>query len=185
MSGGAANRRMIWFAALAAGLTAAADCSKPPKPKPIKGPTEQPTSKAPASASQPAAPAVQASRPAASRPAQTQPASSYDSKPPYPVKLRLRRPEDKQPGWLRIMEFVDDDQPAVADGTFPEKNRIYVDTRNVRRIQIHIGHLPLAERRRIVLQIDEQGIQLARKKRDFVMLERTPGGVWKVVKAGK
>ena len=107
------------------------------------------------------------SPPTSTRPAQTQPASTYDSKPPYPVKLYVRRPEAAQPGWLKILKLADDAQAATAAGAFPEKNRIYVDTHNVQQIQIRIGHLPLAERKRIVLQIDGQGIEIARKRREF------------------
>lgn len=109
------------------------------------------------------------------------PESTYDSTPPYPVSLFVKKPEDKQPGWLRIEQFSDDKQIATATGRFPEKNRIYVETGNVRRIRIHVGHLPLRANERVVLQIDGQGMVLSRS-RPFTTLELSPTGEWVVQK---
>lgn len=162
-------------------LVAAIGCNKQTQlpeatSQPAAGPASQPApSPAPTAAPSPA----QETRPAESQP--EQPASTYDPKPPYPVKLYVHSPEDRQPGWLKILELVDDTQPASATGVFPEKNRIYVDTVNVRRLQIHVGQLPLAAGKRRVLRIDEQGIELARKRREFTLLERSPAGIWTVV----
>ena len=185
------NRRSVVAGAVAAFLVATAGCSKQTEPKPLRS---QP---APEAATQPAPPPARpaeapaqdpepvATQPVATRPAQTQPASTYDAKPPYPVRLYVRRPEDEQPGWLRILKRVDEEQAATSTGTFPEKNRIYVDTQNVQQIRIHVGHLPLGERKPIVLHIDEQVIQLSRKRGDFRTLARTRTGIWKVVKSSR
>ena len=122
----------------------------------------------------------------ATKPAATLPASTYDSKPPYQVKLYVRKPEDKQPGWLKILELANSDVPATAEGTFPQQNRFYVDTNNVSQVSIDINHLPLAPRKRIILQIDKQGIEIARKKgRKYVTLQQRPTGEWVVVKTPK
>ncbi|UCD29566.1 MAG: hypothetical protein JSV03_03545 [Planctomycetota bacterium] len=162
-------------------LAVSAGCSKQGQQQPVKSqPAETPV------IIQPPATKPAATKPTATKPAATQPASTYDSKPPYPVKLHVRSPDDKQPGWLKIVELADPDTPATADGTFPEQNRFYVDTQNVKQIRIHVSHLPLATRKRIILQIDKQGIEITRKKnRKFVILERRPTGEWVVVKTPK
>lgn len=125
-------------------------------------------------------PAV-ATRPAETRPAATQPVSTYDPRPPYTVKLFVRDPQAKQPGWLRILKLDDEQQPAAAEGVFPEQNDIKVSTSNVQRIQVQIGFLPLAPRKRTFLHIDRQGIEIVTKGREFVILERSPAGAWSVV----
>lgn len=107
--------------------------------------------------------------------------SEYDPTPPYTVKLYVRDPEAKQPGWLKIMELADTSALATSVGTFPERNRIYVDTENVTRIRIHIDQLPLAPNTRIVLQIDDQPMELVRKERTHVYLERQSNGSWQTV----
>jgi hypothetical protein len=116
----------------------------------------------------------------ATKPVEALPASTYDSKPPYPVDLYVRTPQDEQPGWLKILDLADKDALATTKGTFPEQNKMVVDTQNVERIQIHIGHLPMAEKKRITLRIDNQGIELVRNKRNFVTLIRRPTGEWVV-----
>jgi hypothetical protein len=122
-----------------------------------------------------------ATKPAETRPELAQPVSTYDSKPPYPVALFVKDPSEKQPGWLRIEQLANDKQLATARGRFPEQNRIYVETGNVRRVRIHVGHLPLRPRERVVLQIDGQGMVISRD-RPFTTLELSPTGQWNVVK---
>lgn len=124
-----------------------------------------------------------ASRAVATAP--VKPESTYSSEPPYPVHLYVLDPSEEQPGWLRVEELIDPKQVAELTGTFPERNKLYVDTVNVRRLRIHIGHLPLAERRRIVLQLDKRGMELIRKDREYVILELRPTGVWESVEEEK
>jgi len=146
---------------------------------PIKPPATQPA------VTKPPATKPAATQPTATKPAATLPASTYDTKPPYPVKLYFRKAEDKQPGWLKIVELVNPKVPATAVGTFPKQNRFYVETNNVRQIRLHVSHLPLS-RGRIILQIDEQGIEITRKKgRKYVTLQRRPTGEWVGVKKPK
>lgn len=128
-----------------------------PATRPSTGPASQPASK-PASA----------------------PASTFISKPPYPVSLRVASPEDEQPGWLRVMGFFENTGSATCTGVFPEQNVIEVQTNNVRELRMHIGYLPLAPRKRIVLRIDGQAIELAHKDRRFVFFERSRTGRWEV-----
>ncbi len=124
-----------------------------------------------------------ADEPVATAPAETQPAepeleSEYTSEPPYTVKLYVRDPEEKQPGWLRITEMMDGDSLAKTTGTFPERNRIYIDTDNVQRIRIHIDQLPISPNKRIILRIDDQPMELARRDRLYVYLEKQTNGAW-------
>jgi hypothetical protein len=100
--------------------------------------------------------------------------------PPYPVQLHVLDPAEEQPGWLRIVELADDSMPGLAQGRFPEQNNIHVQTQNVSRIEIHVGHLPIGEGRRISLLIDRQGIELV-SQRMFVKLERRATGAWVVL----
>ncbi len=116
----------------------------------------------------------------ASQPVAALPPSRYTAEPPYLVELHVRSAEDEQPGWLRIIALADEKAPASATGTFPEQNRLQVDTRNVRRLRIHLDHLPRDASRRTFLRIDEQAIELLRKNRDYVHLERRPTGEWLV-----
>lgn len=156
---------------------------RPAKTNTAEIPTSKPTAIPAPTASAPSQPTTQPATQPATRPATqptSQPSSSYDSKPPYPVRLYVRTPEDKQPGWLKITELADTDALAICKGEFPERNRIVVETDNVRRLRLHIGHLPLAARKRIVLRIDDQGIELAHKKRAYVFLERRSTGEWVV-----
>ncbi len=117
----------------------------------------------------------------ATRPVASRPESTYSSEPPYPVSLFVKDPAEEQPGWLRIDALVDDKQLGTATGTFPEQNRIYVDTGNVNRVRIHVGHLPLRPNERVILQIDKQGMVLSRS-RPFTTLERLATGEWVVMK---
>ncbi len=139
----------------------------PPPPLPETTPPT-PTDTAPA-ATQPADPAPE-----------TLPASSYDSQPPYTVRLYLRSPEEEQPGWLKIIELTTEGSAATCTGEFPERNRIYVQTSNVRRLRLHISHLPLAANQRTILRIDNQGIELARRDRRYIFFERLTTGEWVV-----
>jgi len=130
----------------------------------------------------PSPPATQpATQPAATQPVTTRPASKYNSKPPYPVELYVSAPDEKQPGWIRIMELTDDKTLATSKGTFPEQNRIYINTDNVQRIRIHIKHLPMNRKKRTILRIDEQPMVLSTKKqREYVYLRRLSIGEWVV-----
>lgn len=116
--------------------------------------------------------------PVATQPAK--PASTYDPRPPYPVDLYVTSPDEKQPGWLKILGLVDEKDMATAGGRFPEQNRIHVETRNVSRIRIHVSHLPLSPTERVILQIDGQGMVLNRK-RQYAVLERRSTGEWVIL----
>lgn len=177
-----------WVAVLAMAVAACNDTAttKPVNTQPSElPPPALPTPTVPESAPQPSheeqatSQPTPATQPAASRP--VKPDSRYSSVPPYPVSLFVESPDEKQPGWLKIEQLAEDNKLATAKGRFPEQNRIYVDTTNVRRIRIHVGHLPLAPKERLILQIDKQGMVLNRKN-PFVNLDRLPTGEWVVEK---
>jgi len=112
------------------------------------------------------------------------PPSTYESKPPYPVEIHVRTPKDEQPGWLKITALADTKSPAGVKGSFPEQNLMIVETQNVARLEIHAGHLPLAARKRVVLRIDKQGIQLIGDN-TIVVMTRRPTGAWEREKPTK
>lgn len=155
------------------------------------GETKKPSATQPAlaTATSPAAAPV-ATRPAttttasapatASAPVPAKPASTYDSAPPYTVRLYVEHPQDPQPGWLKIVELTDRDTLATCTGEFPERNRIFIDTENVRKLRLHIGHLPLAAGQRTILHIDEQSMQLTTRNRRYIHFERRDTGEWEV-----
>jgi hypothetical protein len=127
-----------------------------------------------------------ATKPAvATKPADELPPSTFDTRPPYAVQLHVRKPEDKQPGWLKILALGDEHAVAKAAGQFPQQNIIEVTTDNIRRLQIELGYLPLAEGKRVVLRIDGQGIEITQRDRRFFTLERRPTGQWQVEKPPK
>ena len=165
----------------------AVNCNEHAQPVPAQTqPQERPAkpAAAPATSSAAAEPAPEATPkplPPETQPEPALPESTYDSKPPYPVSLFVKSPDDKQPGWLKIEKLADDKQIATAAGKFPEHNRIYVDTGNVRRIRIHVTHLPLRANERVILQIDGQGMVLSRN-RPFTTLELSPTGEWVILK---
>ncbi|HSW45126.1 MAG TPA: hypothetical protein VLM89_06105 [Phycisphaerae bacterium] len=165
----------VLAAVLAAGMPACKKSSEHKVVPPSTQPEARPAASAPATTAAASEPASQPTTQAAS-----QPVSSYISHPPYPVQLYVLSPEDKQPGWLKILQLADDNALAVCKGVFPEQNLIEVETGNVARLRIHIGHLPIGERKRIVLRLDGQGIELARKNRAFVILQRSPTGQWRI-----
>jgi len=160
-------------------------CSRPPQDEPLR---QRPALSATAPAESGSIPGPGASQPPdrqtdrpASGPAGTLPASTYDPNPPYPVRLNVSSPDDDQPGWLRILQ-IDQGRPAAsATGVFPEQNLIEVNTQNVRRIRVHVAHLPLSAHKRIILRIDGQGMELSRRHA-FLHLERRPTGEWVVLR---
>ena len=164
-------------------LVTAPGCPKQKKPvapsKPAASDVETATP-APVATPPPATPPA-ATQPATTQPVTTRPASTYHPKPPYPVELYVLDPDEKQPGWIRIMELANDKAIATGKGTFPEQNRIYITTDNVQRLRIHIKHLPLNLRKRTILRIDEQPMVLStKKKREHVFLHRLSTGEWVV-----
>jgi hypothetical protein len=204
-AGGARGRllRVLWlshFLILAPVLSAASlqGCSRPPQTGVARPADQQRTAEVTPpvdasvatgdertgpgrSADSSPAPAVSEHAPAES-PADGDSESTYDSSPPYPEKLRVRSPADRQPGWLSIIEMADEKVAGTAEGTFPEQNRILVKTDNVKRIRIHIGHLPLNPGARTVLNIDGQPIEILRKHREYLHMERLSTGAWVVRK---
>lgn len=151
---------------------------KPPATAPAR--PAPPVETRPSVATRPALPATQPATAPASRPAETKPAgplSTFSSRPPYPVELYVRDPDEKQPGWLRVVELSNAEAMGKVQGVFPEQNSIEVQTENVRRLEVHVGYLPIAPGKRIRLLIDNKGIELRRNRR-YVTLERRPTGEW-------
>jgi len=173
----------LWLTLVVAGLVGLwGGCRRKP-PIPVAATLPATTQPSQAPPSQPAS-TQSASAPAtapASRPAALPP-STYDPRPPYTVRLYVRDPAQKQPGWLRIAELADKKSTATCQGVFPRRNRIEIETTNVRRLCVDVGFLPLAPGKRLILSIDGQTMELIRKNRRRVQLERGKTGAWHVAK---
>ncbi len=153
-----------------------------PETQPASQPTDTAPATAPATAPE-TAPATEPSEIAETQPA-TQPAlpeSTYDPRPPYTVRLYVQDPEpdEEQPGWLRIIEQSAQGELATCFGQFPRHNRIEIETHNVQQLRLEVGFLPMAPDRRIILSIDGQTMELARRDRRHIWLRRsTTTGGW-------
>jgi hypothetical protein len=162
---------MVIFLATGAGCPKESPNKKNPEPKGLALPVEQPLVQT--------RPVM--TKPAESRPVESQPVSTYEPSPPYRVRLYVTNPSHEQPGWLRILKLNDERQAGTAEGLFPEQNDVNVTTSNVQQIEVHISFLPLAPRKRTFLRVDGQVVEIVTKNRKFVVLERSPAGVWKVM----
>lgn len=176
-----ATRQTLWMMMAGAAILAALACNR--RTQPHQAPESRPAG-GPATATAPGEPsatepATQATRPA-TRPREGLPVSTFDTHPPYTVQLYVRKPEDPQPGWLRVLALQDQEAVARARGVFPRQNIIEVQTENIQQIRVELGYLPLAEGRRVVLRIDDQGIEITQRDRRFITLERRPTGRWEV-----
>lgn len=171
---------MVIFLATGAGCPKESPNEKSPEPmapSPTMGKPPAPlTAKQPPAETQPTT-----TKPAESRPVESQPGSTYDPSPPYRVRLYVTNPSHEQTGWLRILKLNDERQAGTAEGLFPEQNDVNVTTSNVQQIEVHISFLPLAPRKRTFLRVDGQVVEIVTKNRKFVVLERSPAGVWKVM----
>ena len=177
-----------WMAVLlCSGFVGLAGCrsKEPPAAPPEPGEARETQQSAPSALtveppasrpSEPIPPPV-ATRPAATAPAK--PASTYENSPPYPVNLSVRSPNDPQPGWLKILSLNNEQAAATANGVFPEKNEFTVATDNVRELRIHVGHLPLAANKRVILHIDGQHMVISRQ-RQYTTLVRQNTGEWTI-----
>lgn len=175
-------RRALWMLAAGAAMLSMAACSRRAGQQPEIG--TRPAGE-PQAATRPApgeSPAAGPTTAPATRPREELPASTFDTEPPYTVQLYVRKPEDRQPGWLKILELQDDQTAARARGVFPRQNVMEITTQNVRRIRVELGYLPLAEGKRVVLRINDQGIEITQRDRRFVTLELRPTGRWEVEK---
>ena len=161
-------------------VMAVSACNENAKYEPVKTqPSELPPPALPTPTTRETPKPQPETQPTASGP--VKPESTFRNVPPFPVSLYVETPEEKQPGWLRIEKLAEDGRLATAQGRFPEQNRIYVDTSNVRRVRIHVSELPLAPNERLILQIDKQGMVLSRKH-PYVILNRQLTGEWVVEK---
>lgn len=149
--------------------------------KPATQPQAVATETATMPATQPATQTQPATKPA-TRPAG--PVSTFSSDPPYPVQLYVSDPKEKQPGWLKVLALDEGKDLATVKGVFPQQNLIVIDTENVKRLEIHTGYLPMSQRKRVVLRIDRQPMDINRNRR-YTVLERRPTGEWIIEKPKK
>jgi hypothetical protein len=109
-----------------------------------------------------------------SRPApQTQPETQPESQPATTAPTAPELPD-----YMALVARVD---PAAAVDVRvrldADRNRLEVDTDNVRRLRIARADVPLRRERSIVLRLDGQGIEW-RADSDVVIFERSANGRW-------
>lgn len=110
--------------------------------------------------------------------ATTQPAPAPPSTAAAPVSLPL----DPHHGWLRIDQLYDGvDGGWVTGDVNKSRNRIIIETNDIRRFSIDVSTLPIRWDRLVVLSINDQTMELTRKRRPLVSFQQTPTGGWDVV----
>ena len=90
--------------------------------------------------------------------------------------------DDQQKGWLRIEKLQPDVEGGWATGDFDEKrNRISLVTQNVVEFSVDRRELPIRWDRRVLLRINAQSMELARKDRPKIRFRQSPSGAWDIV----
>jgi hypothetical protein len=90
--------------------------------------------------------------------------------------------DDQQKGWLRIEKL----QPDVAGGwatgdVDTKRNRITLITHNVTEFSFDRREIPIRWDRRVLLRINAQSMELARKDRAVIRFRQSPTGAWDIV----
>jgi len=130
----------------------------------------------------PPAPPDEPSQPAATAPfgpvSESQPATA----PTPPTATAPVVLEDQQTGWLRIEKLQPDVEGGWATGDADEKrNRISIVTQNVVEFSVDRRELPIRWDRRVLLRINAQSMELARKDRPRIRFRQSPSGAWDIV----
>ena len=123
----------------------------------------------------PATPPATAPTPKLSPVAPADPPEPVD---PFHLTFRLSGPDQAQTGWVRVGQFFNDDQPAGVDAKWEGDNRIIIDTRNVQRMSLDLGRLPVRRGKSLFLRLNGQGIQLSSRHGPVVEFERGQAGNW-------
>jgi len=124
-----------------------------------------------------------------SQPAATAPSEpAIESQPttaPTPATATATAPvavDDQQRGWLRIEKL----QPGVEGGwatgdVDTRRNRITLITQNVTEFSFDHREIPIRWDRRVLLRINAQSMELARKDRPKIRFRQSPSGAWDIV----
>jgi len=167
--------RMVLPAILAAGLVVGGCREQPPVPdthqRPDGSVQPEPTS------ADAAGDKLAAEPPQPDPPPPTEPPEPAD---PFHLTFELSSPQQKQRGWLRVLEFFNEGRAAKVEARWEGANRITVSTQNVRNLSLDLGQLPVKAGKSLVLRLNGQGIQLSSKHGPVVEFERGEAGNWRL-----
>ncbi len=111
-----------------------------------------------------------------SRPAVETPASA-----PSDTQPATKPAEPEIPEYFKIVNRFDRTKTVHFQSRVESGNRLVIQTRNIRRLRIDRAALPLAGDKRIILQLDDQGIEWTASS-CVVEFERSLSGEWQPIK---
>jgi hypothetical protein len=94
-------------------------------------------------------------------------------------------PRERQNGWLVIEAFEKPNQPAKAVGEVVKPRKLIVTTDNVKVINIILPKAGMPSGKRVVLRIDNQGIEITGRHGPVRRFVRSLQGVWSARAKGK
>ncbi len=97
---------------------------------------------------------------------------------PGRIVVRVRDLSEPQWGWLVIEEMVESGTPASAIGVVAGPRKLVVTTNNVQGIRIDLPKAGMPSDRRVVLRIDDQGIEITGRRGPIARFERSRQGAW-------
>lgn len=97
---------------------------------------------------------------------------------PEPDHIVVRIPGSRQQGWLVIDAAADSEKEAFAEARLVSPNRLVVQTRNVERLRLELGQLKGRSPSRLILRIDDQGIEITGTRGMSISLIRSKTGAW-------
>lgn len=97
---------------------------------------------------------------------------------PGQVVIFITDPNDPQTGWLRIETIEKSGEPASATGTVVKPRKLIITTKNVGRIRIDLPKAGMPSNKRVLLQIDDQGIEITGRRGPIGYFERSKNGAW-------
>ena len=112
-------------------------------------------------------------------PATSQPGSEEDA---FKFVISLKGPEDRQVDWLQVERWADGADSGYVRGEWIEANKMKIETMNAERIRLRLGRLPISPGGRIIVNLDDKGIEISRSLLPTVRMERSATGRWTVVK---
>lgn len=130
-------------------------------------------------ASQPSAPTTAPATQPVSQPA-SQPVADLGDPPP-PVEIPIAGHGRLSDGWMKLDEPEDAAARAWAEGRTLDDDALIIQTQNVRRFQLDLGHIRLNWQRRILLRIDGFNRELTRPDQNRIIYQKTATGGWEKV----
>jgi len=101
-----------------------------------------------------------------------------DQTTPGRIVVIVRDPAEPQRGWLVIEEIAKPGGPASAIGTIAGPRKLVVATKNVKALRIELPKAGMPSDRRVVLQIDSQGIEITGRRGPIARFQRSKQGAW-------